>query len=99
MDFGIASVAAITVICYLAAQAAKATPINNKWIPVICGVLGGALGAAAMLIMPDFPAGDPITAAAVGIVSGLAATGANQVYKQLSGGKQDKSSTEKGGEE
>ena len=43
MDFGIASVAAITVICYLAAQAAKATPINNKWIPVICGVLGGAL--------------------------------------------------------
>lgn len=84
MEFGIASVAAITVICYLAAQAAKATPINNKWIPVICGVLGGALGAAAMLIMPDFPAGDPITAAAVGIVSGLAATGANQVYKQLS---------------
>ena len=85
MEFGIAGVAAITVICYLAAQAAKATPINNKWIPVICGVLGGALGAAAMLIMPDFPAEDPITAAAVGIVSGLAATGANQVYKQLSG--------------
>lgn len=85
MDFGIASVAAITVICYLAAQAAKATPINNKWIPVICGVLGGVLGAVAMIIMPDFPARDPITAAAVGIVSGLAATGANQVYKQLSG--------------
>ena len=85
MDFGIASVAAITVICYLAAQAAKATPINNKWIPVICGILGGALGAVAMIIMPDFPAEDPITAAAVGIVSGLAATGANQVYKQLSG--------------
>lgn len=85
MDFGIAGVAAITVICYLAAQAAKATPINNKWIPVICGILGGALGAVAMIIMPDFPARDPITAAAVGIVSGLAATGANQAYKQLSG--------------
>lgn len=100
MDFGITSVAAITVLCYLAAQAAKATPINNKWIPVICGILGGVLGAVAMIIMPDFPARDPITAAAVGIVSGLAATGANQVYKQLSGGKQDgNNNKEEGGME
>ena len=38
-----------------------------------------------MYIMPDFPAGDIITAIAVGIVSGLAATGAHQIYKQLSG--------------
>ena len=34
-------------------------------------------------IMPEFPASDYLTAAAVGIVSGLAATGINQVYKQL----------------
>lgn len=85
MEFGIASVAAITVICYLAAQVVKATALDNKWLPVICGVLGGALGAACLALnIPDFPATDYITAVAVGIVSGLAATGANQVYKQLS---------------
>ena len=84
MEFGIASVAAITVICYLAAQVVKATALDNKWLPVICGVLGGALGVVCHALgIPDFPASDYVTAVAVGIVSGLAATGANQVYKQL----------------
>lgn len=84
MEFGIASVAAITVICYLIAQILKATPLDNKWLPGICGLVGAALGAACLALnVPDFPAGDYITAVAVGIVSGLAATGANQVYKQL----------------
>ena len=83
MDFGIASVAVITVICYLAAQAVKVTALDNKWLPVICGVLGGILGVVALYFMPDYPAEDPLTAIAVGIVSGLAATGVNQVYKQL----------------
>lgn len=83
MDFGIASVAAITVLCYLAAQAVKATPLDNKWLPVICGVLGAIFGVVGMAVMPDFPATDYITSAAVGVVSGLAATGVNQVYKQL----------------
>ena len=48
MDFGIASVAAITVICYLAGVIAKVTTLDNKWIPVICGILGGALGVAGL---------------------------------------------------
>ena len=84
MDFGIASVAAITVICYLVAQGVKATNLDNKWLPVISGVLGGVLGVVGMYVMPDFPSNDIITSIAVGIVSGLAATGANQIYKQLS---------------
>ena len=50
--FGMAGVAAITVICYL-------------------------------VVMTDFPAADPLTAAAVGIVSGLAATGVDQISKQM----------------
>lgn len=83
MDFGIAGVAAITVIAYLVGAVVKATPLDNKWIPIICGGVGGVLGALAMSIMPDFPAGDYITAVAVGIVSGLAATGFNQAVKQL----------------
>ena len=82
-SFGIASVAAITVVCYLIGLLVKASGIDNKWIPVICGVSGLALGIVSMFIMPDFPASDYVTAAAVGIVSGLAATGIDQVFKQL----------------
>lgn len=85
MDFGIASVAAITVIAYLVGQIVKATPLDNKWIPIICGVVGLVIGIVAFYInIPDFPASDVITAAAVGIVSGIAATGVNQIYQQLS---------------
>lgn len=84
-SLGIATVAAITVICYLAAQAVKATALNNKWLPVICGGLGGVLGLVALYTgLPNFPATDPLTAISVGIISGLAATGINQIYKQLS---------------
>ena len=83
MDLGFKSVAAITVICYLAAEIAKVTRLNNKWIPAICGVAGAALGVLCMHIMPSFPATDYINAVAVGIVSGLAATGAHQAMKQI----------------
>ena len=84
-SLGITGVAAITVICLLIGQAVKATRLDNKWIPIICGVCGMALGIAAMYIMPEFPATDYITAAAVGIVSGLAATRINQAAKQIGG--------------
>ena len=86
MDFGIASVAAITVICYLVGLIVKASGLDNKYIPAIVGVCGGLLGAAGLYLgLPDYPATDPVTAVAVGIVSGLAATGVNQAAKQLSG--------------
>ena len=86
MEFGIATVIAITVMCYIVGLIVKVSGLDNKWIPVICGVAGMALGIAALYIgMPDFPASDPITAAAVGAASGLAATGVNQAFKQLSG--------------
>lgn len=83
MDFGLPSVAAIVVICFLAAQTVKNTPLDNKWLPVIAGAVGGVLGVPSMLLIEDFPATDPITAVAIGIVSGLAATGVHQIYKQL----------------
>ena len=80
---GITAVAAITVICYLAAALAKALGMPGKWLPVLCGLCGGALGMAAMYLMAEYPADDLITAAAVGIVSGFAATGVDQAIKQL----------------
>lgn len=74
---------AITDICYVIGLGCKAAQkIPDEWIPVIMAVVGGVLGAVGMNIMPDFPAADYINAVAVGAVSGLAATGVNQVYKQ-----------------
>lgn len=85
-NIGIASVAAITVICYLVGLIVKAVPgMADKYIPICCGVAGAVLGLVGLYLgLPDFPAADPVTALAVGIVSGLAATGINQMAKQLS---------------
>jgi O-antigen/teichoic acid export membrane protein len=87
MDFGFTSVAAITVICYLVIEIIKTTPISRKWLPIISGVLGGLLGVVAMMIMPSYPASDYLNAIAIGIVSGLASTGINQIGKQLKGNR------------
>lgn len=79
------TVLAIVVITYLVGIAVKAIPaIKDNYIPVIVGVCGGILGVIGMYVMPDFPATDILNAIAVGIVSGLASTGVNQVYKQIS---------------
>ena len=83
-NLGIAGVAAITVICALVGQIVKATKLDNKWIPIIVGIAGLLLGIAGMRIMPDFPAKDILSAMAVGIVSGLGATGIHQAVKQMS---------------
>jgi ribonucleotide monophosphatase NagD (HAD superfamily) len=78
------TVMAIVVITYLLGLGCKASKtISDEWIPVIVGVAGGVLGALGMVVMPDYPANDIMNAVAVGIVSGLASTGINQVYKQI----------------
>ncbi len=64
----------IVIICYLAGI--------DKVIPVIVGIVGGIIAVPAMYVMKSFPAEDIITAISVGIMSGLASTGVNQIYKQ-----------------
>ena len=65
----------IVVICYLAGIGCKAwSKTPDKLIPVIVGVLGGVIA---------IPATDIITAISIGIMSGLASTGVNQIYKQI----------------
>ena len=83
-----AAVPAIGVIVYLIAEIFKvAANSRESWlklIPVLCGVLGGVLGVLGWLFIPGYiPAENIFTAAAIGIISGLAATGANQIGKQL----------------
>lgn len=80
---GIASLPVICVICYGVAEVIKATPLNNKWLPPICIVLGGVLGVVALNVAPELiPANDILSAIAVGIVSGGFATTVHQTIKQ-----------------
>lgn len=84
----IGTVLAIVVITYLIGLTAKVIPgVKDELIPVIVGVSGGILGVIGMYVIPDFPAQDLLNAIAVGIVSGLASTGVNQVYKQIGKGE------------
>lgn len=87
-NFGIASVAAVTVICYLIGMFCKSNShVKDELIPAIVGLCGGLIGIVAYFTrMPEFNGMHILTAIAVGIVSGLAATGVNQVYKQFQKG-------------
>lgn len=86
-ELGFIAFPAIVVICYLIGATLKAVNSEtlDKFIPVICGFLGGAIGVVVFLTIPGYiPAENWLMALAIGIVSGFAATGINQVYKQLS---------------
>lgn len=75
----------IVIICYAIGLVCKAIEkVPDKFIPVVVGIFGGIVAIPAMSLMPEFPATDVITAISVGIMSGLASTGINQIYKQAS---------------
>jgi len=75
----------IMVISYLITEIFK-TFINKKYLPIVAGISGGVLGILSFLLQIDsMPATDIMSALAIGIASGLAATGTNQIIKQLKG--------------
>lgn len=83
MSMDVVPVVSITVVCYLIGALVKATGKADKWIPCIVGFAGAALGLAAWMTIPAFPADTWLTALEIGIASGLASTGVNQIYKQM----------------
>lgn len=83
MDLGIVAYPAILVICWLVGYGVKQIEgLDNKWIPVIVGVVGAAIGAVGYFT-GVVPAQNYLDAIVIGIVSGEASTGVHQVYKQL----------------
>lgn len=85
------SVPIIVVCCYLVGeiykQIFKKKTETYKFIPVVLAVVGGVLGVVVFLTNPEmiFNAANVWVALGVGIVSGVSATGANQIVKQLFG--------------
>lgn len=78
------TVVSIVIIAYVVGAIVKnIAAIDDKWIPVIVSITGGVLGVLGMHVIPEFPAQDWMNAIAIGVMSGLASTGVNQVYKQL----------------
>ena len=78
---------AIVVISYMITETFKMF-INKKYLPIVAGISGGCLGVLSFVLEIDImPANDIISALAIGIISGLAATGSNQILKQLKKGE------------
>ena len=60
----------------------------DRFIPFLCGLSGGILGVVVFKTIPGYlPADNWLLALYVGIGSGLAAVGVNQIYKQFSKNK------------
>ncbi|MDE7263709.1 MAG: phage holin family protein [Anaeroplasmataceae bacterium] len=83
------SIPVITIICYLAGEFFKLVVLRKKkrykYIPIIVGGIGGGLGLIIYFNSPEllFNTRNPFMAIAIGIISGLASTGTNEVVKNL----------------
>ena len=79
------SIPCIVVISYFIGYAFKTFfPKADKYTPIVSGSVGAILGVVIFFTVPEINiASNWPTALAIGITSGLAATGANQIYKQF----------------
>lgn len=78
----------IVVACYGLIELIKKTPLESKWYPVLSGAIGSVLAVLLYFIAPEIVGmTSPWAALVGGLASGLAATGTNQVFKQLMNGE------------
>lgn len=90
------SVPIIVVCCYIVGEIYKLIFKKKteayKFIPMLMAVIGGILGVIIYFTNPEmiFDAENAWIALGVGIFSGISSTGANQIVKQLFGGKYEK---------
>ena len=78
------AIPAITAIVFLLCQWMKILVRDTKLLPAFAGTAGAFISLAAFLLIPAYHFEDVLTALAVGIASGFAATGIHQAFKQLS---------------
>lgn len=99
MNMDLIGIPIITVLCYLFGELMKIILKNNKEmnkiIPLVLSLIGGALGILIYLTEQEMISVSNIyDAMLIGILSGLGATGTNQIIKQLLI-KEDKINNEK----
>ena len=89
----VTSVPVIVALVYTALAVYKKIVTSEKWIrliPLWAALLGIALGVVAFYAIPEImPADNILNAILIGGASGLAATGTNQLYKQLTKDKEN----------
>ena len=91
MDF--VSVPIIVLCSYMIGEIYKVIFKKNtkryKLIPILVAAFGGVLGVVIFYTAPSviFNVNNMYSAMMIGIISGFSSTGANQVVKQLFGGK------------
>ena len=90
----IISVPAIAAVVYWIINLIKYAVGGNekfkRWIPVIATALGAVCGVICYYAIPTIvPAENILVAIVIGGASGLTATGANQIIKQLGKGEND----------
>jgi|SRR5690554_1148433 len=91
----------IVILCYLFGDIYKTIFKKDedkfKYIPLYVTIIGGVLGLVFYFFAPEliFNIQNPITALVVGIISGAASTGGNQIFKQLSNNSRKTKKAEK----
>lgn len=80
---------AIIIICYLIGEIFKLLILKKKskykYIPIIVGTSGGLIGLLTFYVSPELLMNveSPIISIMMGIISGFASCGSDQVIKQL----------------
>ena len=88
MDLELTTMPFIIVSVYIITHILKTFILKGdsqkKCLPPIAAIIGGGMGIALFVFIPESTAfTDIIDAATSGMASGLAAVGCNQVYKQF----------------
>lgn len=73
----------IVILCYIIVTLVKRTSLAKEWLPLLSAGTGALLAVIGACTMPQLVTADSILNAAFnGVISGLAATGGNQIIKQ-----------------
>lgn len=86
--YNIMCVPVIVILCYLIIEAIKTIVDKDSKIkellPIISAFIGGMLGVLIYIFVPEaITSKNAVEAIFVGLISGLGATGSNQIFKQI----------------
>lgn len=86
-------------VLYLVGVAIKKSSMNDRWIPIVLGAAGVVLAGLYIFATTDMSGGkDAVMAVFVALTQGILTAGAsvyaNQIYKQITKGGEEKNDNE-----